>query len=369
MNILWIPHASWDRSGQFRDQYLIDELKSSHEIHVLSWIEPTPSIPEGLNPVPHLRALRETTRQENGITIHTFRRGTLSRYSPVRLLNQWSLQQRTQQIVTDFDIDVAITGPSHYLNGYPPFDLDIPIVFDYLDWIDDKEVKSTYLQNADAVLCVSNVIQQDAEQYTSNAYYVPNGADISKFAQGNGETIRRRHGLEDKCVVSLIGLTCSKSLFFMEAFNQLSNGRDDYTFLLVGGNPIKKEIEDRAAELEVEVTTPGWVEYDEIEDYFAATDIGLYPVDQTMYFDAASPIKIFEYTASGTPVVSTALDEVRRLEFPNVACAEPTPKDFRRTIDEVRQDDRYETYPELSQYRWSTITERVEEILFDLINQ
>lgn len=363
MNILWIPHASWERSGQFRDQYIINELKSSHEIHVLSWVEPTPSIPEGLHPLPHLRALRQTSRQEDGITIHTFRRGTLSRFRPVRLLNQRSLRKRTQEVVADFDIDVVISGPSHYLNGFPPFDLDIPVVFDYLDWIANEQVKSTYLRNADAVLCVSNVIQQDAEKYTSNTYYVPNGADITKFSQGDGDAIRRRHELGEQCVVSLIGLTCSESLFFMEAFDQLGDDSGDYVFLLVGGKPIKKKIEDRAAALDVEIITPGWVDYTEIEDYFAATDIGLYPVDKTKYFDAASPIKIFEYTAAETPVVSTTLDEVHRLGFSNVVCAEPTAEAFRQAITETRHRQSH-SYPNLDQFRWSTIAETLEEILY-----
>jgi len=367
MNILWIPHASWDREGQFRDQYLIEELKSTHDIHVLSWVEPPPTLPEGVDPVPHIRALGKTTYQEDGVTIHTFRRGSLSRFGPVRRLNQRSLRTRTQQLIDECAIDVLISGPSHYLNGFPPFDLDIPFIFDYLDWIVDDNVKATYLKNADATLCVSNVIQQDAEQYTEDAYYVPNGADIKKFEQGDGSAIRNQYDLEDQCIVSLIGLTCSDSLFFLEAFNQLSRASDEYAFLLVGGKPIKQRIERRADELGIDVITPGWVDYAEIEDYFAATDIGLYPVDQTTYYDAASPIKIFEYTAAQTPVVSTDLDEVRQLQFPNVVCATPTSESFREMLTRVRQEGQYTEYPNMNCFCWSTIAARVEEIVVRLI--
>jgi glycosyltransferase involved in cell wall biosynthesis len=367
MNILWIPHASWNREGQFRDQYLIEELKSAHEIHVLSWIEPSPSLPEGLNPIPHLRALRETSHRENGITVHTVRRGTLSRFDSVRALNQRLLRSRTRQLVHDFDIDVVIGGPSHYLNGFPPFELDVPFVFDYLDWIADEQVKRTYIENAAATLCVSNVIQEDADRYTSNAYYVPNGADIAKFAEGNGTNVRSQYGLENQCIVSLIGLTCSESLFFLNAFDQLSGLSDEYAFLLVGGKPIQQRIKRKAANLGIDVITPGWVDYEVIEDYFAATDVGLYPVDQTTYYDAASPIKIFEYTAAETPIVSTDLEEVRHLDFPNVLRAEPTSDAFRDAIIEVHQSEKYDEYPDLNQYRWSSIAATVEEIIQGLI--
>lgn len=175
--------------------------------------------------------------------------------------------------------------------------------------------------------------------------------------------MRTQYGLENQCIVSLIGLTCSESLFFLETFEQLSTFSDEYAFLLVGGKPIKQRIEREATDLGIDVITPGWVDYEMIEDYFAATDVGLYPVDQSRYYDAASPIKIFEYTAAKVPVVSTNLDEVRHLNFPNVARSEPTPDGFRDTIIEVGQSEKYDKYPELNQYRWESIASTVEEII------
>ena len=48
----------------------------------------------------------------------------------------------------------------------------------------------------------------------------------------------------------------------------------------------------------------------EVADFFAATDVGLYPGDKNAYFDAASPLKILEYTAAGKPVACVRLNRI-----------------------------------------------------------
>ena len=49
----------------------------------------------------------------------------------------------------------------------------------------------------------------------------------------------------------------------------------------------------------------------------------MYPVDEAVYYDAASPIKIFEYTAAGKPVVVPRITEAERLGFENLVFASP----------------------------------------------
>ena len=37
------------------------------------------------------------------------------------------------EFVSEQNIDLVISGPTSFLTGFPPFDLEVPLVFDYLD--------------------------------------------------------------------------------------------------------------------------------------------------------------------------------------------------------------------------------------------
>ena len=112
-------------------------------------------------------------------------------------------------------------------------------------------------------------------------------------------------------------------------------------FLLVGdGGELGEAMLRRAREHGLRVVATGPVPPSEVADYFAATDVGLYPGDQTAYFDAACPLKVLEYTAAGKPVVATDLAELRSWGFPNVLLAPPTAEAFAGEITPARSPSR-----------------------------
>jgi len=375
MRILWLPHHHWSfiREGQ-REFHLARTLKKSHEVHFLTWQEVQNS------PAKALGSLRERSWQEDGFFLHQARR--VPNFVGRRLhegagrglpLNERLYSRAVRDVVARERIDVVICGLSHQLVGLPPGDLPVPLVFDYLDYKFERwpEIETEYLDRADAVLCTSKVLLERVSDRHSHSYYVPNGVNLESAATADEQRVRRRYDLEGRKVVSLIGLTGSRTLFFVDGIAEAARDVPEIVFMPVGdeaeGDEFGRKMARRAAELGLRTVAPGAVPPAEVADYFAASDVGLYPGDQTAYFDAASPLKILEYTAARRPVVATDLAELRNWSFPNVRLAPPTPAGFAHEIKLALEQAH--DFPDLASFSWSAIGERLQTILEDVVER
>ena len=359
MKILWIPHTSWYGSKS-RDQYFIEEMKKKHEIHVLTWTQPEgPKISDFLKPKLHINGFQSWDKKYDGVYLHHYSRIQNTSFTPNLLkINEKRFQKKIREIVKNYDIDVIICGPSHYLNGFPPFDINIPIIFDYLDYIDDKDIKNVYLKKSDTVLCVSHDLLKYSLLCNKNSYYLPNAVDISRLAKGNADRVRKKYGLDDSTILTLIGLSTSNSYYLIDTFPIVKRKIKDIKYLIVGKNDHYAKMKKKAKKYS-DIIFSGWV--DNIEDFFAVTDIGTYPVDKTIYDDSRCPIKLLEYTALKKPVVSTNILEVIHWNFPNVFISKPNFNDFSRGI--IRASKSHCVFPNINSFRIETLTNKLTKIL------
>ena len=362
MNILWIPHSSWE-SSRSRDHYFIEQMKKKHEIHVLTWTQPRGArISHFLNPKLHINGFRSWDMIEDGIHFHHFPRFHATSFTPHLLrYNEKLFQNRIRRIVSDHGINLIICGPSHYLNGFPPFDLDIPIIFDHLDYVNDKNARDTYLTESDAVLCVSHDLLSYSKQFNENSHYLPNPVNISELKRGNPTRIRDEYELENSTVVSLIGLSTADSYYLIDTYPIVKEKIDNVKYLIVGRNHHYEQMKKKAEKYDNIIFT-GWV--NNIEDFFAATDIGTYPVDKTIYDNARCPIKILEYSVLGKPVVSTNINEVLHWNLPNVFISKPNTYNFSRKIIEAK-DASYDL-PNLDQFKIGNLASKLDRIIKEI---
>ena len=106
----------------------------------------------------------------------------------------------------------------------------------------------------------------------------------------------------------------------------------------------------------------GPVPYSDIASYFAASDVGLYPVDETVYYDGASPIKMIEYTAAGKPVVVPHIREAQRLGFSNFVFARPEVDTYAEGIlKALAMEPPVE--PRVEAYDWSRLADTLDAFL------
>jgi glycosyltransferase involved in cell wall biosynthesis len=372
MRILWIPDLPWAAMEGQRQWHFINRLlRRGHEIEVLTWEEIGSA--RGL-----VRTLGSRTERDGSLTIHRARRlpnpmGRITGdYSRGFRPNEWLFRQQIRGILGERRFDLMVYGLSNQAVGLPPFDVSVPRVFDYLDLCPYPSVEDEYLRNSDLVFCTSTVLVDRVRARGGRAVYVPNGVDRLRIAAGKPEAVRQRLDLVGKKVVSLIGLTFSRTLFFVDAIAEAARQVPDLVFLAVGGSgwlPGRDigGLEARCRELGVRLVTTGRVPNAVIGDYFMASDVGLYPGDANPYFDAACPIKVLEYSAAGKPVVATDLAELRRFSWPNLYLAPAEPRAFAAGI--VRALRERTGMPDLAAFEWDVLAQRFEESCDALIAQ
>jgi glycosyltransferase involved in cell wall biosynthesis len=369
MRILWLPHHHWGfiREGQ-REQRLAAAIEDVHDVHFLTWQVARP------NPGSVAGALRSARWRDNGFWIHQMRR--VPNFAGRRLheasgrglrVNEYLFGRAVRQIIANEKIELVVCGIGHQSVGLPPADLPVPLIFDYLDYKLERwpEIETAYFERADAVTCTSRVLLERAEDRHPHAYYLPNGVDLDMAAGADGARIRREYGLEDAKIVSLIGVTASARPFYVDAIADAMSSVPELVFLVVGDpGELGATIHLRAEERGVRIVATGPVPPSEVANFFAASDVGLYPGDKNPYFDAACPLKVLEYTAAEKPVVVTDLTELRNWGFPNVHLAEPTAEGFSREI--LRALGQPHDFPDLSEFSWPLLADRLKTIIHDV---
>jgi hypothetical protein len=320
MRVLLLSISPNKKSGnRQRTDYLAEAIRmAGHEAIIVRWDawNESPTKKDGSDQTVTLRLLPTATRFFPSTT-------------PV--WNQVLVRERLSRVVKKLNIDMVIWPNNWYVIGYPPDRFRVPICIDYFDLLSD-EMEQIYFSSERIALCTSNELQRRAHRWTKAAYWIPTPIDTTKFKYTRREA-KRMIGLgEDTFVVSLIGLTASPELYFIDAVDRLDM-LNIKCFLVGGGEllqPLRRKISGALHPERFNLL--GKVDYSEVPKYFCATDVGLYPGEDHDYYHSACPIKVLEYSASGAAVVSNELRELQHWNFPNVYLAAPSSEGFHDAI-------------------------------------
>ena len=174
------------------------------------------------------------------------------------------------------------------------------------------------LQSAHAVFPVSRYLADRIIQLGVSArrvHVVPNGVDAAAFfgrPLASRTAVRRRHGLaaQDTLFVFVGWFVPWHQLErLLAAFARSFSNRPECKLVLAGDGPLRQTLVEAAGRLQIEkqLILPGAIEYTAIPEFLAAADVGLVPAVNAY----RSPIKLFEYMASGLPVVAADVEAVR----------------------------------------------------------
>lgn len=184
-----------------------------------------------------------------------------------------------------------------------------------------RAVEQSVLSSATHVIAVSESLKRwmagigvAPERIT----VAPNGVDVERFAAGAICTaeVRRRHGLVGQPVIGFVGTLKGwhGTANLLRAFAMIVRERDGTEaphLLIVGDGPERERLESLAREEGIThlVTFTGSVDHGEIPAHIAAMDIVTAPYDEYSdhYF---SPLKLFEYMASGRPIVAAGIGQI-----------------------------------------------------------
>jgi glycosyltransferase involved in cell wall biosynthesis len=321
MNILWIPHVTW--SSPQRARLFCEKLSDRHRVHVTD-IYGFRCLSDYLSKK-YLKNYFYWKYMDHEITVHH-----IPRISPVlpfrglRRVNSDIFSRYVDRIIRAERIDVVVgtfvCKPPRakrlvfdLFDDNPAYWREYGRIKNYADEI--ETIEREYLDKADEIVAASSVLAEKVQQ--KKVHLIPNGVDLEKFKNADGEKVRDALDLRGVVVGFVSAFGEFSGLMRLVKSSELI--REDLTFLIVGSGPLLNGAKNYVKRKNIEnFVFTGHVDFNAVHDYFKAIDIGVLPFDKIRFTDSACPIKLLEYTAAGKPVVSTNLEEVKRMNFSNV---------------------------------------------------
>jgi len=213
-----------------------------------------------------------------------------------------------------------------------------------------RDREKTLLTMADLVMTASRPLQQLKASQGFDSHWLPNAVDWDLFkAAGNGH-LAMAGDLSPIPSPRLGFIGHMNERIDFELLDQLAERRPLYSIVLVGSLGRVTQASNAAALQRLQkrsnVFLLGPRPYDQLPNYLQGFDLCLVPYADTPFNRCCSPLKLYEYLASGKPVVSVAIPEIEpfndvvtlvrdRSRFPAAVDAE-----LRRTPDEARKQER-----------------------------
>ncbi len=176
------------------------------------------------------------------------------------------------------------------------------------------------LKTADKIVCVSSANQRQLEinyAIPGNKFYVlPNCVDTKKFRPypEKRETYRQKYHLGENPLFIFVGSfhEWHDVGTLVEAFSHVYKHNSEARLLLVGDGANKPKIENLVTSLGLDkaIVFTGSVPFDEVPFLISAADITVAPYKKMDVEFWGSPMKLFEYMASGTPLITSRVGQL-----------------------------------------------------------
>ncbi|MBN2030690.1 glycosyltransferase family 4 protein [bacterium] len=183
----------------------------------------------------------------------------------------------------------------------------------FAEYIEQKN-----LYYADAIFVLSNVLYDYFLQKgvpEDKMFFVPNGADPDTFFPAPKDVrLTKKWGIGDELIIGWIGSGWKWLNNMVEMVAQILSRYRNVKFLFVGGCPDKIRLQQLSRKLKCRdhVILKGYVPHRQIPRYLSVMDIVIAPYPE-MSLWYPSPMKVFEYMASGKAVVASAVGQIEEI--------------------------------------------------------
>lgn len=218
---------------------------------------------------------------------------------------------------------------------------------------------------ADLTVCTAQKLYEDALPHGRQVLYSPNGGDYAFFHGNRGCPVEPRLAEQIKGYHCVIGYYGSISRWFdYDLVIRVAEERPDWCFVLVGScsdGTISRLHQRKRKNILLFPAQP----YGRLPSFVSAFDIQAIPFVINEITTATSPVKLFEYMASGKPILTSAMPECMRYHSATVYSGA---EDFMAKVPELMESGRDPAYLEAmdKEARANTWEARVEELLENL---
>lgn len=167
---------------------------------------------------------------------------------------------------------------------------------------------------ADRVTVVSEYLREKSISFGTPADLVikiPNGCNVDHFKLLSKAESRAALGLVQEPLVVSMGHTYMESFnFLLDAFERVIKEIPEAKFMIIGRVEFEKALRNKLAE---SIIMAGEQPYDKIPAFLSVADVLVLPMEDSAIERARFPIRLGDYLASGRPVVSNAVGEVKSM--------------------------------------------------------
>lgn len=329
MRILVLQESDWIERGPHQSHHLLERLSAKgHEVRVVDF-QIGRRTQQGRTVIVGRSALIAPPKVVEGSKIEIVRPAAVHLpildYVSVLVMHTHEIRKQFRvfrpDIVLGFGLLNAFVGIRAAKNR------GIPFVYYLIDELHRlvpepalqgvaRLIEQANVRGAGLVLAINHALEQYAVEMGARpdrTKVLPAGIDLQHYLAGKGRSeVRIRHGIGERDLV----------LFFMgwvypfsglrQVAEHLAEGegrQENLTLLVVGKGDSWNELRQiaRTSASEDRIKMVEFRPYSEMPSYLAAADICLLPAEDVATMRNIVPIKMYEYLASGKPVIATRL--------------------------------------------------------------
>ncbi|OGW48178.1 MAG: hypothetical protein A2Y66_02415 [Nitrospirae bacterium RBG_13_41_22] len=226
----------------------------------------------------------------------------------------------------------------------------------------DREI----LRKADIVFGASEPIVEKRRKFNKNVYFIPNAVDYNHFSNAFDEKTPIPDDITHipHPIIGFVGNMNQSIDFNLLTF--LAHQRPEWSLVLIGSlnsceRGFMRSKELREARSFKNIYFIGGRPFEQIPGYLKAFDICLIPYKDTEFNRSRSPVKLYEYMASGKPIVSIPVCQCQ--EFEEAIEIAKDHKSFLEAIERLLAKDHKTTQNNLMIAKENSWDSRAETVL------
>jgi glycosyltransferase involved in cell wall biosynthesis len=226
-----------------------------------------------------------------------------------------------------------------------------------------KKQQNAILKLADIVTAVSESLYKNAKRINSNSHLVPNGVDVVFYSSAKRK-IKELDNIK-KPIFGYVGSIWEDRLD-ISLIKYLAKNKPEWSFVFIG--PITIELKSDIKGIE-NLFFLGKRPYKDLPSYMNEFDVCLIPHKVNELTNSMNPIKLFEYMATGKPIVSTDVAGVS--EYSDVVMIAEDDNEFIEMCNKAlncNNDLADKQLEYASDNSWSRRVDKIESLMHETIN-
>ena len=180
-----------------------------------------------------------------------------------------------------------------------------------------KKIVMKKIKRCSIIITQTNTLKFILKKFTDKKIYViPNGVDTKKFNPEIKSDVRKKYNIGEFPLITFVG--AFMQWHGVDSIIKIAEDIPEAKFLLVGDGPLYQEIKERTKNVR-NIIIIGAVNNNNIPGFLACSDVLIAPFNTKRFNKLQDygfwwcPVKLFEYMASGRPIVSYDFSEVKNI--------------------------------------------------------